>query len=237
MPGVSRGVVTARDRATVGFVAAHPWVVSEQVRRFLSLESEQPSGHVAVQVARRRLAVLLSHGLLARGMLRLFGVPLSAYWLSRRGALFLGESIAPGGVDIRQLAHDAAVADLHLALLGQGARDIWTARTLASARGRGSLPDGLLAPLGGRQFHVPDLVARLADGRRVAFEVELSRKAPRRLAEIMRAYRLARGLDEVAYLTLGEARARAIAEAAHGVSKVSVSRLESLVPVPSWPRS
>jgi hypothetical protein len=236
MPRLSRGLVTERDRAAVDYVAAHPWVVSEQVRRFLSLASQQESRHVAAQVARRRLLVLVSHGLLAHGLLRLFGMPLSAYWLTRRGAVFLGQDIAPGGVDIRQLAHDAAVADLHLALLSRAAQDVWTARTLASARARGALPEGLLAPLGGRHVHVPDLVARLADGRRVAFEVEMSRKAPRRLVEIMRAYRLARGLDAVAYLTPGEARARALADAARGVSKVSVSRLETLVPVPSWPR-
>jgi hypothetical protein len=236
VPEVARGIVTERDRAAVGFIAAHPWVVSEHVRRFLSLDSAAGSGHIAGQVARRRLLVLVSHGLVSRGTLRLFGMPLSAYWLSRRGALFLGQAIAPGGVDIRQLGHDAAVADVHLALLGRGARDIWPARTLASARQRGSLPDGLIVPLGGRQLHLPDLVARLVDGRRMAFEVEMSRKSPRRLAEIMRAYRLARGLDAVVYLTPNEARARAIAAAAHGVSKVSVIRLDRLVPVASWPR-
>src|SRR5437667_9774600 len=195
-----RGVVTVRDRLLVQFVGAHPWVVSEHVRRFLSLETRQPVLHVSPQVARRRLAVLVGYGLLAHGQLRLFGTPLSAYWLTRRGALFVGQDTAlAGGVDIRQLHHDAAVADVHVALLGQGARPIWTARTLASARARGALPEGMLAQLGGRQVHVPDVVATLSDGRRVAFEVEMSRKSLRRLADIMRAYRLARGLDEVVY--------------------------------------
>ena len=92
--------------------------------------------------------------------------------------------IFAGGVDIRQLHYDAAVADVHIALLGQGAGQIWTARTLASARARGALPEGMLAHLGGRQVHVPDLVATLSDGRQVAFEVEMSRKSPRRLADI-----------------------------------------------------
>lgn len=230
-----RGLVTPRDRSVVQFVAGHPWVVSEHVRRLLSLESQQSIRHVASQVARRRLGVLVGYGLLAHGMLRLFGTPLSAYWLTRRGALFLGSDTAPGGVDIRQLHHDAAVADLHLALLGQGATQIWTARTLASARARGDLPEGMLAHLGGRQVHIPDLVATLSDGRRVGFEVEMSRKAPRRLADIMRAYRLARGLDEVAYLTPGEGRAQAIARAAHGVSKVQVGRLQDMIPMRSWP--
>jgi hypothetical protein len=84
---------------------------------------------------------------------------------------------------------------------------------------------------------MPDLVARLKDGRRMAFEVEMSRKSLRRLAEIMRAYRLARGLDAVTYLTPNEARATAIARAAHGVSKVSVIRLDRVVPQASWPRT
>jgi hypothetical protein len=231
-----RGVVTARDRWMVQFVGAHPWVVSEHVRRFLSLESHRAVLHVSPQVARRRLAVLVGYGLLAHGLLRLFGTPLSAYWLTPRGALFVGQDAAlAGGVDIRQLQHDAAVADVHVALLSQGARQIWTSRTLASARARGVLPEGMLAQLGGRQVHIPDLVATLPDGRRVAYEVEMSRKSPRRLADIMRAYRLARGLDEIVYLTPVEARARAIALAGHGVSKVRVERLGDMIPIRSWP--
>jgi hypothetical protein len=232
-----RGLVTPRDRSVVQFVGAHPWVVSEHVRRLLSFYSRQPISHVAPQVARRRLAVLVGHDLVAHGMLRLFGTPLSAYWLTRRGAHFLGLDLGPGGVDIRQLHHDAAVADVHIALVGRGATQIWTARTLASARARGALPEGLLARLGAREEHLPDLIATLADGRRIAVEVEMSRKSPRRLADIMRAYRLARELDEVVYLAPLEARARAIAQAAHGVSKVRVSRLEQIIPVRSWPPS
>ena len=71
----------------------------------------------------------------------------------------------------------------------------------------------------------------------MAFEVEMSRKSPRRLAEIMRAYRMARGLDAVTYLTPNEARAAAIARAARGVSKVSVVRLDRVIPLASWPRT
>ena len=63
----------------------------------------------------------------------------------------------------------------------------------------------------------------------------MSRKSPRRLAEIMRAYRLARGLDEVAYLTPAKAEHSAIAQAAHGVSKVQVGRLQDMIPMRSWP--
>ena len=71
----------------------------------------------------------------------------------------------------------------------------------------------------------------------MAFEVEMSRKSPRRLAEIMRAYRMARSLDAVTYLTPNEARAAAIARAARGVSKVSVVRLDRVIPLASWPRT
>src|SRR5438270_3279053 len=139
LPRLMRGVVTARDRLVAQFVGAHPWVASEHVRRLLSLNSQSAAPHVAPQVARRRLAVLVGYGLVAHGLLRLFGIPLSAYWLTRRGALFLERDATPGGVDIRQLHHDAAVADVHVALLGRGATDIWTARTLSSAKARGSL--------------------------------------------------------------------------------------------------
>ena len=216
-------------------MAAHAWVVSEQVRRLLSLESVQPERHVAAQVARRRLAVLQRHGLIAHGTLRLFGTPLSAYWLTRKGATVVNVAIAAGGVDVRQLHHDAADADVHLALLAHGATEIWTARILASARGRGALPDGLVAPLGGRHVHIPDLIARFDGQRQLAYEIEMSRKTPQRLAEIMRAYRQARAPDEVWYLAPDAARARALTEAALGVSEVSVALLRHTVPVPSWP--
>ena len=230
------GIVTDRDRATVGFVAAHPWVVSEHVRRFLSLDTPEASGHVAGQVARRRLLVLVGHGLVSHGTLRLFGVPLSAYWLTRRGAHFLGQERPrgrrhpPTGSRCRRRGRPPGVAP------PRSARHLGCSHACQRSQ-PGNLPDGLLVPLGGREVHIPDLVARLKDGRRMAFEVEMSRKSPRRLAEIMRAYRLARGLDAVTYLTPNDARAAAIARAAHGVSKVSVIRLDRVVPMASWPRT
>lgn len=232
---MSRGFVTGRDVVALRFLAAHPWATSEYIRRLLARLSPRGTGQLAPQVARRRLGVFLAEGLIGRAALRLYGVPLSAYWITRKGAAFVDLPIGAGGVDIRQLRHDALVADLHLAILGRGGQEVWTARTLASARARGLAPDGIMAPLGGGQVHLPDVVAVLNEGRRVAFEVELSRKPPRRLSEIMRAYRRADALDAVWYLVPDASRAAAVTQAGQGVSRVRVLPLAELIPRPSWP--
>jgi hypothetical protein len=77
----------------------------------------------------------------------------------------------------------------------------------------GELPGGRPA------LHRPDLAAVSADGRTVAVEVELSVKAPRRLATICRGYARARHLERVYYLAAsaaGRAVGRAVAETRAG---------------------
>ena len=57
-------------------------------------------------------------------------------------------------------------------------------------------------PRGGRPaLHRPDLALLSPQGRVVAVEIELSRKAPRRLAAICRGWARARHIDAVYYLT------------------------------------
>ncbi|HUB74652.1 MAG TPA: hypothetical protein VL979_11520 [Solirubrobacteraceae bacterium] len=77
----------------------------------------------------------------------------------------------------------------------------------------GELPGGRPA------LHRPDLVAVGLDGRRVAVEVELSVKAPRRLAAVCQGYARARHIEHAYYLaTAPVARAveRAVAEVRAG---------------------
>jgi hypothetical protein len=64
----------------------------------------------------------------------------------------------------------------------------------------GELPGGRPA------LHRPDLVIRSETGRTVAVEIELSVKAPKRLAAICRGYARARHLDRVYYLAAPPAR-------------------------------
>jgi hypothetical protein len=88
-------------------------------------------------------------------------------------------------------------------------------------------------PDGTRQIHRPDLVLwpDLADeGMPVAVEVELSVKAPRRLADICRAWARCRCVAGVLYLVAPQVRGaleRAIAEAQAG-ERIVVVGLDSL---------
>jgi hypothetical protein len=123
--------------------------------------------------------------------------------------------ISPGGfVHARELASQAVA--LHTAfpdweLLSE--RDIRAEESdrvelVASAR-LGELPGGRTA------LHRPDLALISAEGRTLAVEVELSIKAPRRLAAICRAWARARHVSHIYYFaTPAVARAvdRAIAE-------------------------
>lgn len=102
-----------------------------------------------------------------------------------------------------------------------------TGELLASVR-VGELPGGRPA------LHRPDLAIISSEGRALAVEVELSVKAPRRLAGICRGYARARHVDRVYYLAApAPARAvnRAVAEtrAQDRIVVLALGDVESLV--------
>lgn len=71
----------------------------------------------------------------------------------------------------------------------------------------------VLLPSGRRSFHRADLAVRLANGELHAVEVELTPKAPRRLEEIIRGWRRARGVDRVVYFCEGGKTRRGVERA------------------------
>ena len=84
----------------------------------------------------------------------------------------------------------------------------------------GSLPDGR------DRLHRPDLILCERD-RVIAIEVELSPKAPQRLAQIVRAWRRASQVDEVLYLCAAGVTYRAVEAAvkrAHATGRVRVEQ-------------
>ncbi len=88
----------------------------------------------------------------------------------------------------------------------------------------GELPDG--RPM----LHRPDLLVSGPSGR-IAIEVELSVKTPRRLEAIVRSWRRARHLDEVLYLVATGPPQRAVERAvrkAHAEERVRVIELENV---------
>jgi hypothetical protein len=123
--------------------------------------------------------------------------------------------VSPGGFQHAQEVATAAVA-LHRALPGWEVLSEREIRVRESDRGEliasarlGELPGGR------RALHRPDLALVSPEGNVVVVEVELSIKAPRRLAAICRAWARARHISAVYYLTpspVARAVERAITE-------------------------
>jgi hypothetical protein len=166
-----------------------------------------------------RLSRLVADGLLEQKTL-LYRKP-GLYVASAEGLRWCGLQrlgvyrVGPGGFQHAQEVATAAVA-LHAGLPGWevvSEREIRVAESdadelVASVR-VGELPGGRPA------LHRPDLAVISPEGRVLAVEVELSVKAPRRLAGICRGYARARHVECVYYLAaLAPARAvnRAVAE-------------------------
>jgi hypothetical protein len=120
--------------------------------------------------------------------------------------------VGPGGFQHAQQVAAMAVA-LHAGLPG------WEVLSEREIRVAESDTDELVAsakvgelPGGRRALHRPDLATISPGGRVVAVEVELSVKAPRRLAVICRGYARARHIERVYYLA-APAPARAVTRA------------------------
>jgi hypothetical protein len=185
-----------------------------------------------------RLSRLVADGLLEQKTL-LYRQP-GLYVASPEGLRWCGLErlgvyrVGPGGFQHAQQAAAAAVA-LHRGLSGWEVLSEREFRAAESDRGElvasvkvGELPGGRPA------LHRPDLAVLFPDGRTVAVEVELSVKAPRRLAGICRGYARARHIERVYYLATpaaARAVARAIAEtrAEDRVVVLALGDVESLV--------
>jgi hypothetical protein len=163
-----------------------------------------------------RLSSLVADGLLVPRTL-LYREPglylATAEGLRWRGLQRLGiYRVGPGGFQHAWEVASAAVA-LHGGLSGWellSEREIRAAegdrRELVASVRIGELPGGRAA------LHRSDLALISREGRVLAIEVELSVKAPRRLAAICRGYARARHIDQVYYLAV-PAPARAVSRA------------------------
>ncbi len=181
-----------------------------------------------------RLRSLVAEGLLAQRMLlyRQPGLYLAtAGGLRWRGLQRLGiNRLSTGGFQHACEVASAATA-LHRGLPGRELLSEREIRAAESDRGElvasvrvGELPGGRPA------LHRPDLALISPDGRVVAMEVEMSVKAPRRLAAICRGYARARHIHQVYYLAASapaRAVSRAVAEA-RAENRIVVLALEDV---------
>lgn len=183
-------VARDRDRELVELVGRHGVMTVEQAMRATG------TGRTATY---RRAAALIGAGLLER--LDLLRSQPSLLHATREGLRYAGlwmpvAKVSPGAVDhwlrCTTVALDLGERYGHSRVLTE--REI-VAKELLEER---SLARATLSDAGdGRRFHRADIAVLVEDGV-IAVEVELTPKAPRRLEELVRAWRRAVGAGEVA---------------------------------------
>lgn len=181
----------------------------------------------SVLTAYGRLAALAGAGYLE--LVRVWHAAPGVYLATPAGTRVADVALPPARVGPATLAHQLAVADVADWLLAQHAGARWvTERELrrdgmAAARehGTGRLLDGVA--------HVPDGLLLLADGARVAVEVERSVKGSARYRRLLAWYAASMAFDRVRWL-VAEARVRERLAAL-----TAAERLDDLVSVEPLP--
>jgi hypothetical protein len=194
-----RSQLIEADVRLLAFAAEHRLVLAAHVQALLG---------VSARAAGRRLGALARAGYL-RTDRQLAG---PRWYQIDRAGLAAAESprSRPRDVDLATYEHDIGLAWLWLAA-DRGAfgstRAIVSERQMRSADLRAerfSEPYGVrvpgAGPLGGDRRHYPDLLLETASGHRVAVELELSSKTPRRREEILGGYAIDARFDAVLYL-------------------------------------
>jgi hypothetical protein len=219
--------VDEADLRLLAFAAEHRLVLAAHAQALLE---------ISARAAARRLRVLAHNGLL-RSDRQLAGR--RWYQIDRDGLAAIGSSLSrPRAVDLASYEHDIGLAWLWLAA-DRGAlgatRAIVSERQMRSVDRRAerfSVPYGVRVPgagqRGGERRHYPDLLLETASGHRIAVELELSSKSPRRREEILGGYAIDARFDAVLYLVDRPEVGRAIERSAvaAGVSDlVSVQRV------------
>ncbi|MEK6326630.1 MAG: hypothetical protein AABM66_03765 [Actinomycetota bacterium] len=223
-----------RDARMLGGIAprtsaARDWQIVRWVARMgaVTLAHLRARFDLGRTVAYRRVAACVAAGLLER-VETLRGQP-ALVRATKRGLRFTGVQLRVAQVRPELVGHWIACGDVALLLeteCGQGAvlseREI---RALERDQGR-SVASAVMgeSPDGSEIRHRPDLAVR-SDGQWVAVEIELTPKAPDRLAAIVRAWRRARWVAAVRYYaspgTTSQGLGRAV-RATHSEQRVEV---------------
>jgi hypothetical protein len=224
LAGVRPGSPAARDWQIVHWIGRIGIVTIEQLQRRFRLGRT---------VAYRRTAACIEGRLLER-VETLRGVP-ALLRATRRGLRYVGLRLPVAQAAPEQVGHWIACGAVALELEGEFGTDALRGEREIRALERGRERPVASAELGetasgARRLHLADLV--VLGERTLAVEVELTPKAPRRLEEIVRAWRRARWVDEIRYyVPSGSTRAgleRAISRA-HAGERIELRRIEGVL--------
>jgi hypothetical protein len=204
------------DLALLRFGAEHRFVLAAQGARLLA----RPVASVQRSLSRLRTAGLVRSDSIFRHE------PI-AYRVTRTGLAAAGSELRPSpALDLAAYRHDVGLAWLDIAarrgLFGE-VSELVAEKRMRSEDRRADRPDssprhgvplGVRQGAGGGHSHYPDLVLMTGSGHRVAFELELSTKAPARRERILAAYAADPRFDAVVYLVATRAAGDAIARSA-----------------------
>jgi DNA-binding MarR family transcriptional regulator len=208
-------VLTEADRTTLEFLAEHRIARVNQIATLLD---------VTADAAGRRLRRLRASGYVSSQ--KLYGDQQRHFSITRTGLDVTASRLPVPTVDPMEYRHDIGLGWLWLAARAGafGKLDaIHPERQMRSADRRADAGPpaerfGLRAigsgPNGGVLTHYPDLLLETASGHRVAVELELTAKGPRRLENILRRYLADRRIDAVLYLVDDPLLARHVESAA-----------------------
>jgi hypothetical protein len=216
--------LTERDLMLLAFVAEHRIVLASHVQALLG---------VSARSAQARMHALKTAGLLDQETV--WHHRPACYSITRKGLGLVGKGYATRPIDPSVYDHDVGVAWLWLV----GLRGYWgemrkivserQMRSADAAPDRPAEPFGVrlggFGPSGRPRLHYPDLLLVTPEGRRIAVELELTRKGRTRLEKILTGYAVDRRIDAVLYLTDDPSVARGVEASA---SRLGITSLVSL---------
>jgi hypothetical protein len=228
LAGVGRQPITERDRRILAFAAEQRFVLGAHIASLLGISTPAASA---------RLEALCEAGYMTGADL-FTGEP-PYYRVRTAGLRAIGSDLPrPRTVDPSVYRHDAGLAWLTVAA-ERGTfgplTEIISERRMRSEdwrEGDRDRPFGVRLGGVGRdgrpRLHYPDLVVVTDTGHSVAFELELTTKAPRSRERILAAYAADQGIDAVVYLVDTPARRRAMEDSVRRVGigdRVRVERV------------
>jgi hypothetical protein len=191
--------VTERDLELLTFVADHRLVLAAHAQAFLG---------VSAAAASARLRALSRAGYLTQNTV--FHRQPACYQVMRKGLALIDSHLPSPRIDLRCYEHDVGVAWLWLAARNGTWGQMNEVISEREMRSRDATRKGTADPLGVRlggvgargreRLHYPDLLLVTEDGRRIALELELSRKGETRREKILSGYGADPRVDAVLYL-------------------------------------
>jgi hypothetical protein len=223
--------LSSRDRRALAFAAEHRLILAAQVA---ALDGSSPAA------AAQRLRRLTRRGYL-RHRRELIGP--GCYLIDRAGLRAIRSDLPrPRDLELATYRHDVGLGWIwlaaHAGVFGAPGEVISERRMRSHDRRRElwvkplGVRLGGTGPRGGERRHYPDLLLITISGERVAIELELTTKTPRRREEILGGYAVESRIDAVLYLVESKPAGRAIAASAHaaGIAQMVEVRQVSLEP-------